>query len=148
MTNNDYVTITREGIFVGDKPATVYHGQTIIKQRQIQQVFSMPGLDDITALHVLQSDTAGQVFHPGDPEPSTTGPYIWIRVDTKYGMSPWFFRLPDIGRKDTASLCAFQGAWTLRQYPNWINRLVTAAQASATAKKVQKSLNTDDVRQR
>ena len=145
MTNNDYVTISRDGIFVGGKPATVYHGQTIAKPEQIMQVFKMPGLEDIIEFHVLQSHTAGQVFHPGNPEPAATGHYIWIRANTKYGMSPWIFRLSDIGRNDAASLCAFQGAWTLRQYPNWVNRLTDTAKAMAAAEKARQGANTNNV---
>ena len=148
ISNNDYVTISRDGIFVGGKPATVYHGQTIAKPEQIMQVFKMPGLEDIIEFHVLQSDTAGQVFHAGNPESSATGHYIWIRANTKYGMSPWIFRLPDIGRDDAASLCAFQGAWTLRQYPNWVNRLVTVAQTMTATEKAHQSTNTNGVRAR
>ena len=131
MTNNDYVTIRRDGIFVGDKPATMYHNQPITKIEQIKQVFRTPGLEDISEIRVLQSDTCGQVFYPGDPEPSVTGPYVWIQAVTKYGLSPWIFRLVDMGRKDVASLCPFQGAWTMRQYPNWVNRLVNTAKAMA-----------------
>lgn len=148
ISNNDYVTISRDGIFVGGKPATVYHEQTIAKPEQIMQVWNMPGLEDIIELHVLQSDTDGQVFHPGNPEPAATGHYIWIRANTKYGMSPWIFRLSDIGRNDAASLCAFQCAWTLRQYPNWVNRLVTAAQANAANEKAHHGVDAGGVRQR
>ena len=148
ISNNDYVTISRDGIFVGDKPATVYHKQTIAKPEQIKQIWNMPGLEDINELHVLQSDTSGQVFHPGNPESSATGHYIWIRANTKYGMSPWIFRLPDIGRDDAASLCAFQGAWTLRQYPNWVNRLTDTAKAMAAAEKARQGTNTNGVRVR
>jgi len=135
MTNKDYITINRGGVFIGNKPATMYHGQPIIKLEQIKQTFKMPGLEEIIELRVLLSDTCNLVFESGNPTPSKTGPYVWIQAVTKYGVSPWIFRLSDIGRKDIASLCAFQCAWTIRQYPAWVNRLIDTAKAKAAISK-------------
>lgn len=149
MTNKDYITINRSGIFIGGKPATMYHGQPISKIEQIKKTFEMPGLEEIIELRVLLSDTFDLVFEPGNPVPSKKGPYVWIQAVTKYGVSPWIFRLSDLGRKDIASLCAFQCAWTIRQYPAWVNRLIdTAKAASATEKAKNAVLNEKNIHNR
>ena len=141
MTNQDYITINRNGIFVGGKQTTKYHGQTIIKTEYIYKLFTIPGLEDIHEIRVLQSDTYGTVFQPGEPKTSKTGHYIWMQAVTKYGVSPWIFRLDDTGRKDVAGLCAFQAAWTVAQYPNWVNRLVVTAKMARDIKKVKDSMD-------
>ena len=140
MTNQDYITINRNGIFVGGKQTTKYHDQTIIKTEFICKLFNIPGLEEISEIRVLQSDTYGTVFQPGEPKPSKTGHYIWIQAVTKYGVSPWIFRLDDTGRKDVAGLCAFQCAWTVAQYPNWVNKLLMAAKTSKDIIKATNSM--------
>ena len=141
MTNKDYMTINRSGVFMDNKPIKTYNGQPISKMEFIKKVFNLPGLDEIKAIRVLQSDTNGTVFQPGNPKPSKTGHYIWIQAVTKYGVSPWIFRLDDTGRKDVAGLCAFQAAWTIGQYPNWVNRLVVTAKMARDIKKVKDSMD-------
>ena len=47
ITNKDYITINRDGVFVDGKPATKYHGKEIAKLEQIKQVFETPGTEDI-----------------------------------------------------------------------------------------------------
>ena len=37
ITNKDYITINRDGVFVDGKPATKYHGKEIAKLEQIKQ---------------------------------------------------------------------------------------------------------------
>ena len=133
MTNKDYISINRNGVFVGNKPATKYNRQTISKMGYIKKVFNLPGLEDISEIRVLQSSTIGMPLMSGYPEPSKTGRYVWIQAVTKYGETPWIFRLDDQGRTDVAGLCAFQAAWTIGQYPNWVDRLVSAAKMKAAA---------------
>lgn len=142
MTNKDYVLISRQGIFVEGKPANEYNGQQIAKTDYIKKLFLYPDLRTISEIHALQSDTKGTVFESGNPKPSKTGQYVWIQVVTPYGVSPWFFRLDNGNLKNTASLCAFQCAWTIGQYPNWVNRLINAAKATANAEKAKASANT------
>ncbi len=134
ITSKDYITINRDGIFVDNKPATKYHGKEISRQDQIKQVFKTPGTEDILELHVLQSDTYGQVFQSGNPAPSKTGSYIWMRAVTKTGTTPWFFRLDNGLRPDTAAMCAFQCAWTINQHPRWVKTLLESSQKSDAMK--------------
>lgn len=139
MTNKDYISINRKGVFVGDKPATKYHGQPIANLEQASYVFFMTaGLEKIKEIRVLQSDTYGQTFESGNPEPSKTGRYVWMQAVTEDGTTPWTFRL-DGGdnSKKVASLCAFQCAWTINQHKNWVDYLVNAAKAAKAAEKVK-----------
>ncbi len=140
MTIKDYISISRQGIFVAGKPADKYNGQPIANVDYISKLFKYQDLKDISEIRALQSDTRGTVFEPGNPNPSKTGQYVWIQVVTKYGTSPWFFRVDNGNLKNIASLCAFQCAWTLGQYPNWVNRLVNAAKAENIAQKAQNTV--------
>lgn len=140
MTNQDYITINRNGIFVGGKQTTKYHDQTIIKTEYIYKLFTIPGLEEISEIRVLQSDTRGTVFQPGEPKPSKTGSYIWMQAVTKYGVSPWIFRLDDGNLANIPALCAFQCAWTVAQYPNWVNKLLMAAKTSKDIIKATNSM--------
>ena len=80
MTNKDYITINRSGVFMDNKPIKTYNGQPISKMEFIKKVFNLPGLEDIHEIRVLQSDTYGTVFQPGEPKTSKTGHYIWIQA--------------------------------------------------------------------
>ena len=137
ITNKDYVLISRQGIFVEGKPADKYNDQPIANTDYIEKLFIYPDLREISEIRALQSDTSGTVFESGNPRPSKTGQYVWMQVVTKYGPSPWFFRADNGNLKNTASLCAFQCAWTIGQYPNWVNRLVNAAKAAKAAEKTK-----------
>lgn len=140
MTIKDYVLISRQGIFVNGVPADKYNGQPIANKDYIEKLFKFSDLRDISEIRALQSDTKGTVFESGNPNPSKTGQYVWIQVVTKYGVSPWFFRVDNGNLKNTASLCAFQCAWTIGQYPNWVNRLVNAAKAKAATEKAKNAV--------
>ena len=140
MTIKDYISISRQGIFVNGIPADKYNDQPIAKTDYIAKLFKYQDLREISEIRALQSDTRGTVFEPGNPSPSKTGQYVWIQVVTKYGVSPWFFRVDNGNLKNVASLCAFQCAWTMGQYPNWVNRLVNAAKAENATKQAKSTV--------
>ena len=140
MTIKDYISISRQGIFVNGIPADKYNDQPIINTDYIAKLFKYQDLRDISEIRALQSDTHGTVFEAGNPNPSKTGQYVWIQIVSKHGVSPWFFRADNGNLKDTASRCAFQCAWTIGQYPNWVNRLINATKAKNAAKKVKNTV--------
>ncbi|MBQ1997162.1 MAG: hypothetical protein R8M71_03495 [Alphaproteobacteria bacterium] len=132
ITNKDYITINRDGVFVDGKPATKYHGKEIAKLEQIKQALATPGTEDILEIRALQSDTYGQVLEFGNPVPSNIGACIWMQAVTKTGTTPWIFRLDNGLRTDTAAICAFQCAWAVNQNPKWIKTLLESSQKSNT----------------
>ena len=101
------------------------------------------GLEKIKEIHVLQSDTYGQAFETGNPTPSKTGGNIWIQAVTEAGTTPWIYRLGGNSYdKSTASLCAFQCAWTLNQYPAWVKTLLNSVKKTDVMKKGTKAVET------
>lgn len=143
ITNKDYITISRDGVFVGGKPATKYHGKPIAKLQEVGYVFFMSaGLETIKEIHVLQSSTEGTVFEAGNPEPAKDGGHVWIQAVTETGTTPWIYRLGGNDGKDIASLCAFQCAWTLNQYPSWVKTLLKFANKSDAMKQGTKAVET------
>lgn len=129
ITSKDYIAINRDGVFVGGKPAIKYHGKKISRLYQIQDVFYTPGVEEILEIRVMQSDTYGEVFKSGNPNPAKDSPYVWIQAITKYGASPWLFRLQGdaYGENNVASLCAFNAAWTINQYQRWRDCLINTS---------------------
>ena len=143
ITDKEYITINRDGVFVGGKKATKYNGRPIARVKELNFVFFMTaGLEKIKEIHVLQSSTEGKVFEAGNPEPSKTGGHIWIQAVTEAGTTPWIYRLGGNYDESTASLCGFQCAWTLNQYPSWVKTLLNAANKTDAMKKGTKAVET------
>jgi len=110
IRNTKYITINKDGIFVGGKPATKYRGKEIFNIRYVKRQFSdiqkeYPG---VMELHVLSSETSGKYAEPGSPSP-IHGRYSWYRAKFNDGKTgAWVCSSVDYG--DTvgcAKLCAF-----------------------------------------
>ena len=142
ITNEDYITITRDGVFVGGKPARMYHGKYISKLETVKHMFFSPGTADLLEIRVMQSDTYGIPFKSGKPEPSVFGNYVWMQVVSKYGVSPWIFRLRSDAKNDVAETCAFNAAWTIEQHKNWRDCLLDASKNGQEEAVKEKTLNT------
>lgn len=126
ITNNDFITINRQGVFVGGKQTKKYHGKQIENLEQIKKVFSVPGIENIIEIRVMQSETKGMVFQFGNPVPSENGSCVWLQVVSEYGASPWVYRLNTGIDNNAAPLCAFQCVWTLCQYQRWRDYMLNA----------------------
>lgn len=130
ITKQDFITINAKGLFVDGKTTKQYHGKTIEKFDEVKTLFDSPATKDMLEIRIMQSDTMGETFKIGNPEPSETGSCVWIQVVSKHGISPWVFRLCAGNGINVAGLCAFQTAWTLRQYHRWRDFLLNATKGN------------------
>ena len=102
MTNLDYVTITINGVFLGDKLTTSYHDTEfdtdVVKDamttfRTLRNVFKY----DIEELHCLASETPGIYDTAGNPS-EKPGRYIWGRAKlSNKTVSPWVYVADGVG---------------------------------------------------
>lgn len=102
MTNQDYVTINVNGIFLGDKLTTSYRGKefesNVVKDAMtgfeiLRNVFKY----DIEELHCLASETPGTHDTVGNPS-EKTGQYIWGRAKlSNNNVSPWVYVVDGVG---------------------------------------------------
>ena len=93
IPNTEYITINKDGVFVGGKPATTYRGVKIYGINYVQDALAwiQEQNPNITELHVLSSETSGYFATVGNPS-STRGRYAWCRVKMTDGtIGGWVF---------------------------------------------------------
>ncbi|MBQ3785258.1 MAG: hypothetical protein II843_02600 [Alphaproteobacteria bacterium] len=97
MTDNDYITINENGVFVGGQPATHYRGVEIaeldrIKNsgfRRIKKYAKEKYNRDVSALHCMSSETQNTLGHQWPPSPNP-GNNKWYRLEFSDGsLSLW-----------------------------------------------------------
>lgn len=109
IKNTEYITINKDGVFVGGKPATHYRGEEIFNIRYVKRRFSdiqkeYPG---VMELHVLLSETSGKYAEPGSPSP-IHGRYSWYRAKFNDGKTgAWVYSVDWGETVGCAKLCAF-----------------------------------------
>ena len=117
IPNTEYITVNKDGIFVGGKRTIKYRGTTIWRLDEIQQFFTeLQELNKkIMELHVLSSETNGVVGKTGTPS-GKHGPYAWCRVIFKDGsIGSWVFEDEYCSKKDCAECCANNSAaWVVQ----------------------------------
>lgn len=114
IPNTEYITINKDGIFVGGKPATHYRGEEIYDIRCIKRRFSdIQKLNpDVAELHVLSSVTSGEYAKTGNPS-HVHGPNEWCRIVWNDGtVGTWVF----FYASSTVPLCASSCANTCELY--------------------------------
>lgn len=87
LENNTYLTITKNGMRLGNKNVTKYQGKEINCKTTIEMFFEdiqRRKSQNISEVHVLSSETPGEYAKPGDPS-GKTGPYVWCRIKYKDG---------------------------------------------------------------
>lgn len=108
IPNTEYITIDKDGIFVGGKRATTYRGESIPYIYDIKRYFARIQRQnpEIQELHVGAFETKGQCAKPGNPS-SAFGPNAWCRVKLFDGrMGSWVFDCT----YSSASSCAYNCA--------------------------------------
>lgn len=113
IPNTEYITINKDGIFVGGKPATTYCGEKIRFSNGVRESFAdIQRLNkNVAELHVLSSETRGEYAKPGNPS-GKHGPNAWCRVKFENGnLGAWVFYNTDGSAADCAgyraSYCAY-----------------------------------------
>ena len=104
IPNTKYITINKDGIFVGGKPATHYRGVEILFIDATKILFAkiQKKHPEISELHVGAFETSGAYAKPGNPS-GKFGRHAWCRAKSKDGkLSSWVFRYT----YGSASVCA------------------------------------------
>ena len=113
-----YITVNKDGIFVGGKPATTYRGVKIYGISFVKDSFAriQKQNPNITELHVLSSKTSGGYATVGNPSPEH-GRYAWCRVKNNDGkLGGWVFDEAYTSATDCAFNCANDCAWNVPAY--------------------------------
>ena len=105
IPNTEYITINKDGIFVGGKLTTTYRGEKIARINDVKEFFTkiQDECPEIKELHVGAFKTMGR--HAGSGLPSgRPGLNAWCRVKLSDGcVGPWRFVI----MSSLASLCAY-----------------------------------------
>ncbi len=105
IPNTEYITVNANGIFVGDKPATTYHGEKIWNIEYVKETFAWMQEQNpkIEEFHIGAFATCGKYAEVGNPS-GEFGPNAWCRVKKKGAFaSPWVFGFT----RGSAAFCAF-----------------------------------------
>jgi len=93
ISNTEYITINKDGVFVGGKPATVYHRKAISFLDKIKANFAALRNEnpELQELHVGAFETKGVFAKKGNPS-EVFGKNAWIRVKMSDGrLGNWAF---------------------------------------------------------
>ncbi len=119
ISNQDYITVNKEGTFVGGKPTTKYLGEQIGRIDYVREYFvNIQQLHpDVAALHVLSSETYGEDLRKGDPSPKKHGRSAWCRTEFNDGKTTSWFLIRTYGSEAIcARLCAYNCVSSVCRY--------------------------------
>jgi hypothetical protein len=94
IRNTKYITINKDGVFVGGKPATHYRGVKMGSDSWERESFYViqARYPNVMEIHVLSSKTCGVYAKAGNPS-AETGPNVWCRVKFTSGhIGSWVLR--------------------------------------------------------
>ena len=94
IRNTKYITINKDGVFVGGKPATHYRGVKMASDSWERESFCaiQARYPKVMEIHVLSSKTCGVYAKAGNPS-AETGPNVWCRVKFTNGhIGSWVLR--------------------------------------------------------
>ena len=96
IPNTEYITVKKDGVFVGGQPAIQYRGKKMYSQSltvtyflYIQEKF--PIIDEF---HVLSSETEGKPYDINENPSQQDGKYIWCRIKFNNGSLGYWVRNP------------------------------------------------------
>lgn len=110
IPNTEYITINKDDVFVGGKPAIKYRGVEIAWIEHLWERFEaiQKMHPDIIEMHALSSETRGDYGVVGNPS-AKHGYNAWCRAKFNNGrVSPWVFAREFDSMDECASLCAYQ----------------------------------------
>lgn len=110
IPNTEYITINKDGIFVGGKPATTYMEWPILFTNNIKEMFAevKNKYPEMTDLQICASSTTGHFAKTGYPS-VCVGPNVWCRTkfcDGHWGA--WVFVLNYFSNHDCFGGCAYR----------------------------------------
>jgi len=121
IPNTEYITVNANGIFVGDKTATTYHGKRIWDIAYVKETFAWMQKQnpEIEEFHIGAFATRGEYAEVGNPS-GKFGPNAWCRVKKKgASASPWVFARTRSSAAFCARYCAYDCAANVRDYASF-----------------------------
>ena len=118
IPNTEYITINKDGVFVGSKHATRYRGSLICNVCSIKENFRniQHQNPEIQELHVGAFETKGEHAQPGNPS-GKFGSNAWCRVKLFNGrIGAWVFDHTYSSASACAGRCAYYCGYHVRPY--------------------------------
>lgn len=109
IPNTEYITVNKDGVFVGSKPATTFNGRKICHLDCLKADFAetQKQNSEIQELHVGAFLTKGTFFAESGKPSGTLGASAWCRVKLYDGrLGPWVFSYTYGAASECASYCA------------------------------------------
>lgn len=129
IKNTEYITINKDGIFVGGKPAETYRGEKIWNIDFVKRVFAwmQEQNPEIEEFHIGAFATRGEYAEVGNPS-GEFGPNAWCRVKKKgSSASPWVFSNMLSSAANCARDCARHCARNVRDYASFRDAVLGSA---------------------
>ena len=108
ISNTEYITINKDGVFVGGKPATTFHGKGIYFLDKIKANFAALRNEnpEVQELHVGAFETKGIFAKKGNPV-GVFGKNAWTCAKMSDGrLGPWVFSSKFRSASGCACYCA------------------------------------------
>ena len=143
IPNTEYITINKDGIFVGGKPATTYRGEKIWNIDFVKWVFAWMQEQNpkIEEFHIGTFVTLGECAKPGNPD-GAFGPNAWCRVKYKNGnLGAWVFIYTSGSAAYCANGCATGCAYAVRDYASFRSAVFGSANDKQNVKPMAKPQN-------
>jgi len=137
IPNTEYITINKDGVFIGGKRTTKYRGENIACMNVIQEFFTeIQRLNkNVAELHVLSSATKGEYAVTGNPS-CKNGPNVWCRVLLSDGrLGAWVFRHTHDSAAFCAHLCVLHCAVPIRDSAVFRSAVFCAVDKEKTSQK-------------
>jgi hypothetical protein len=116
IPNTEYITVNKDGIFVGGKPAKKYRGQEIYDIDYVKLVFEWMQAQhaNIAEFQIMSSKTRGVYAETGNLS-AEHGPNAWCRIVLNdSSAAPWGFNYTYGSAADCAHRCAYYCAYNIR----------------------------------
>ena len=114
IPNTEYITIKKEGVFVGGQPAIYYRGKKMHSQSLTQTYFlylqeKFPVIEEC---HVLSSKTEAKLYNTNEQPSQQDGKYTWCRVKFTNGkLGYWVPNLTWNNAVETYCYCVADIGW-------------------------------------
>ena len=92
IPNTEYITVKKDGIFIGGQPAVYYRGQKVHSQSvttayflYVQEKFPI-----IEEFHILSSKTDGKMYDMNETPSQQDGKFTWCRIKFTNGKTGYW----------------------------------------------------------
>ena len=141
IKNTEYITINKDGVFVGGKPATIYCGHLIYfsdnaRARFVEIQKQNPELQE---LHVGAFETKGIFAKKGNPS-EVFGKNAWARAKMSDGrLGPWVFQSTYGSDTDCANNCAYNCGYYILNNSDMRSAMFDFAETNIENKQIEQS---------